>query len=89
MTDREEKLSVEDAEIEFMNKKRNISFELSEEEKLLYTYSQTITHKLLQSMYEKYLEAQKHEEPIPSLDPSPHFDEVPELVDDLPALTRK
>jgi len=37
-----------------MNQKRNISLELSEEEKLLYSYSQGITLKLLEGMKEKY-----------------------------------
>jgi len=41
-------------EIDYMNKKRNIPYELSEEEKLLYGYTQGITLKQLEEMKEKY-----------------------------------
>ncbi len=50
----EEKPCTSDLEIDYMNKKRNIALELSEEEQLLYTYSQGVTFKLLESMREKF-----------------------------------
>jgi len=59
MADREEKPCAGDAEIDYMNQKRNIPFELSAEETLLYTYSQKITRATLENMYAKYMEATK------------------------------
>jgi len=73
-----------DLEIDYMNKKRNINLELSEEEKLLYTYSQGITMKLLEEMKNKYQE--QNNAPATMSDP---FNEASEdLLDEMPTLTR-
>ena len=51
-----------------MNKRRNIPNELTEEETLLYKYSQGVTLKLLQSIKEKYGQLQEISETAPSED---------------------
>ena len=69
-----------------MNQKRNIPFELSDEEKILYTYSQSVTLKLLEAMQEKYNQ-NSNTIPIdsPASGPAPegHVD-----LDDLPLLMK-
>ncbi len=44
-----------------MNEKRNISARLSDEEQMLYEYSQNVTSKLLEEMRAKYEQAEKSE----------------------------
>lgn len=51
-----------DAEIEYMNKKRGISAELTEEESLLYGYGKDITQEVLEEMYKKYTATDQEEE---------------------------
>ena len=59
MKAREEESCMTDIEIEFMNKKRHIEFELTPEEILLYTYSRDVTGQKLEELHEKYIELKK------------------------------
>lgn len=54
MTNRIQKEFINDAEIDYMNKKRKISLELSTEERLLYGYTKTISLKELENIRKKY-----------------------------------
>lgn len=53
MEEREEKECERDVEIDFINQKRGVLFELTAEENLLYGYSQGVTLKLLESIRDK------------------------------------
>jgi hypothetical protein len=50
MNEREEKDNQRDLEIDFINQKRGVPFELSEEESLLYGYTQNVTLKVLEDI---------------------------------------
>lgn len=59
-----------------MNKKRNIPFELSEEENKLYSYSQAITLNELEEIAAKYKEGIKSQE---AMEDEGDIDELPML----------
>ena len=50
-----------DIEIDYMNQKRGISFELTKEEDLLYGYGAIITIELLEEICKKYAATQQTE----------------------------
>eukprot|EP00826_Nyctotherus_ovalis_P018455 TRINITY_DN1552_c0_g1_i17.p1 TRINITY_DN1552_c0_g1~~TRINITY_DN1552_c0_g1_i17.p1 ORF type:complete len:341 (-),score=108.51 TRINITY_DN1552_c0_g1_i17:46-1068(-) len=54
MSEREEEECQKDIEIDFINQKRGVPFELSPEESLLYGYTQSVTLKVLENIKEKY-----------------------------------
>ena len=88
-----------DAEIDYMNAKRSIPYELSETEQLLYTFSQGVTLQELEQLYQKYKDAQQEQsedpqlplvalEDVPTNDyPSADFDPSGASADDLPLPT--
>ncbi len=63
MTKREPEQCLVDIEIEYMNQKRGIPTELSAEETQLYTYSQSITLKLLQDIRDKFEQTEARSDP--------------------------
>ena len=65
-----------------MNKKHNINLEFSETEKILYTYSQGVTLKILEELTKKYEETSN----IATADPFQENSE--DLLDEMPTLTR-
>jgi len=50
MNERDEKENQRDLEIDFINQKRGVPFELSAEESLLYEYRQDVTLKVLEDI---------------------------------------
>ncbi len=75
-----------DAEIDFMNQKRNIPFELSAEETLLYTYAQNITRALLEEMYSKYMETMKQNDHSITTPPNVDVNRSSDFDEGLPLL---
>jgi len=67
MLGREEKISMADIEIDYINNKRNIPFHLSPEEQLLYSYRQDITPKQLEIIRDQYVEQPKDDMELPLL----------------------
>jgi len=54
MSKRDEEISITDIEIDYINQKRNIPFQLTAEEEMLYGYSQDITLKQLEVIRDQY-----------------------------------
>ena len=78
MNGREAKECIADLEIEYMNKQRNIPAELSEEEKLLYAFSQNVTLQLLQAMHDKYMNPE--EKNLTISEPAEEEASLPQLI---------